>query len=151
MQAYTSILECVPKMWFTLFLPFFSFTTGKHSRIPVTNALSTPIFMDNIGCQGTENKLIECGYHTDTSEDSHSGDIWIDCSDSSTATNDESKSSSSEVAALKARTNAALTLAVVIPICFILLAIVLIICIKKGLIRQKMKWVGSYQLKLLFI
>ena len=120
------------------------FTIGKHSRIPVTNALSTPIFMDNIGCQGTENKLIECGYHTDTSEDGHSGDIWIDCSDSSITTNDESKSSKSDVAALEARTNTALTLAVVIPICFIVLAIILIICIKKGLIRQKMKWVGSY-------
>ena len=88
--------------------------------------------MDNIGCQGNETKLIECGYHTDTSEDSHSGDIWIDCSDSST--ND---GSNSDFAAIEA-------LAVVIPICFILLPIVFIICIKKGLIRQKMKWVGSY-------
>ena len=120
------------------------FTTGKHSRIPGTNALSTPIFMDNIGCQGTENKLIECGYHTDTSEDSHSGDIWIDCSDSSTATNDELMSSSSDDTELEARTNAALALAVVIPICFIVLAIALVICIKRGLIRQKMKWVGLY-------
>ena len=123
-----------------LFLYHSFFTTGKRSRIPGTNALSTPIFMDNIGCQGTENKLIECGYHTDTSEDSHSGDIWIDCSDSSSiTTNDESKSSSNDVAALEARTNAALTLTVVIPICFILLGIVFIICIKKSLIRQKMK------------
>ena len=100
--------------------------------------------MDNIGCQGTENKLIECGYHTDTSEDSHSGDIWIDCSDSSTATNDELMSSSSDDTDLEARTNAALALAVVTTIFFILLAIFVIICMKKGLIRQKMKWVGLY-------
>ena len=96
--------------------------------------------MDNIGCQGTENKLIECGYHTDTSEDSHSGDIWIDCSDSSTATNDESKSSSNDDAALEARTNAALALAVVTLIGFIVLVVSLVICTKH---RQKMKWVGS--------
>ena len=96
--------------------------------------------MDNIGCQGTENKLTECGYHTDTSEDSHSGDIWIDCSDSSITTNDESKSSSNDDAALEARTNAALALAVVTLIGFILLVISLVICTKH---RQKMKWVGS--------
>ena len=137
MQAYyTSILEYIPKRGLHFSYHSF-FTTGKHSRIPGTNALSTPIFMDNIGCQGTENKLIECGYHTDTSEDSHSGDIWIDCSDSSITTNDELMSSSSDVAAIEARTNAALALAVVTTICFILLAIFFIIW-------KKMKWVGSY-------
>ena len=144
---YKHTQVCSEKLVYTL-LPFF-LTTGKYSRISVTNALSTPIFMDNIGCQGTENKLIECGYHTDTSEDSHSGDIWIDCSDSSIATNDEFMSSNSNDADIEARTNAALALAVVIPICFIILAIALVICIKRGLICQKMKWVGSYQLKLL--
>ena len=123
---------------------YFSPTLGKHSRIPGTNALSTPIFMGNIGCQGTENKLIECGYHTDTSEDSHSGDIWIDYSDSSIATNDELKSSSSDVKALETRTNAALALVVMTLIGFILLAIYLVICTKQSLIHQKMKWVGSY-------
>ena len=75
---------------------------------------------------------------------SHSGDIWIDCSDSSITSNDELKSSSSEVAALETRTNAALALAVVTLIGFILLAISLVICTKQSLIHQKMKWVGSY-------
>ena len=132
---------CCEKVVYTI-LPFF-LTIGKHSRILATNALSTPIFMDNIGCQGTENKLIECGYHTDTSEDSHSGDIWIDCSDSSS--NDELKD-----AALDKRTSAALAVAVVTLIGFILLAIALVICTKIGLVHQKMKWVGLYQLTLLF-
>ena len=35
--------------------------------------------MDNVGCHGTEAKLTDCAYHTDTSEDSHSRDVWIDC------------------------------------------------------------------------
>ena len=35
--------------------------------------------MDNVACYGTESKLIDCTYHTDTSEDEHSEDIWIDC------------------------------------------------------------------------
>ena len=35
--------------------------------------------MDNVACYGSETKLIECSYHTDTSEDDHSEDIWIDC------------------------------------------------------------------------
>ena len=35
--------------------------------------------MDNVACYGTESKLIDCTYHTDTSEDEHSDDIWINC------------------------------------------------------------------------
>ena len=35
--------------------------------------------MDNVGCYGPEAKLTHCAYHTDTSEDSHSRDVWIDC------------------------------------------------------------------------
>ena len=44
--------------------------------------LSAPIHMDNVACYGSENKLIDCTYHTDTGEDSHSEDIWVDCSSS---------------------------------------------------------------------
>ena len=35
--------------------------------------------MDNVACYGNESKLIDCTYHTDTSEDEHSEDIWINC------------------------------------------------------------------------
>ena len=35
--------------------------------------------MDNVACYGSEAKLIECNYHTDTSEDDHSEDIWVNC------------------------------------------------------------------------
>ena len=52
---------------------------GRHYKTTATYALSTPIYMDNVGCHGTEAKLIDCAYHRDTSEDRHSGDIWIEC------------------------------------------------------------------------
>ena len=35
--------------------------------------------MDNVACYGLEDKLVECNYHTDTTEDDHSNDIWINC------------------------------------------------------------------------
>ena len=35
--------------------------------------------MDNVACYGSEDKLIDCTYHTDTTEDDHSNDIWINC------------------------------------------------------------------------
>ena len=38
--------------------------------------------MDNVGCYGAEARLTDCAYYRDTSEDSHSGDVWIDCSSS---------------------------------------------------------------------
>ena len=47
--------------------------------------------MDNVACYGTESKLVDCTYHTDTSEDKHSGDIWINCgipAPANTPTND---------------------------------------------------------------
>jgi hypothetical protein len=52
---------------------------GQYSANAVRKALSTPIYMDNVGCHGTETRLTDCAYHRDTSEDSHSGDIWIEC------------------------------------------------------------------------
>ena len=39
--------------------------------------LSTPIFMDNVVCFGSEDKLIDCSYHSDTSENDHSTDIRV--------------------------------------------------------------------------
>ena len=40
---------------------------------------SAPIFMDNVACYGSEEKLVDCSYHTDTNEDNHINDIWIEC------------------------------------------------------------------------
>ena len=35
--------------------------------------------MDNVACYGSESKLVDCTYNTDTSEDEHSEDTWINC------------------------------------------------------------------------
>ena len=53
---------------------------GDHYTKRIPRAISTPIHLDNVACHGTEDTLLNCTYHTDTSEDSHSEDIWIDCS-----------------------------------------------------------------------
>ena len=53
----------------------FYLTNNKGSE------LSLPIHMDNVGCYGTEPKLINCSYHSDTSEDNHSEDVAVICSD----------------------------------------------------------------------
>ena len=54
-------------------------STGYYGTSKNIGTLSSPIFMDNVACYGTESKLIDCTYHTDTSEDEHSEDIWINC------------------------------------------------------------------------
>ena len=61
----------------------------SHDRIDVSfslsghlhknNPISAPIQIDNVACYGAEAKLIDCSYHTDTSEDDHSEDIWVRC------------------------------------------------------------------------
>ena len=63
----------------------------KYStKVAVRKSLSTPIHMDNVACRGTEERLTDCSYNTDTSEDTLSQDIWIDCSSvSSVDTNRE--------------------------------------------------------------
>jgi hypothetical protein len=45
-----------------------------------------PIFVNNVACYGSEDKLIDCTYHTDTTEDDHSNDIWINCNVTGTIT-----------------------------------------------------------------
>ena len=51
-----------------------SFSLSGH-----TKKISAPIFMDNVACLGSEDKLIDCTYHTDTSEDDHSADVRVHC------------------------------------------------------------------------
>ena len=40
---------------------------------------SGPIWMDYVRCSGTEARLIECTYDSDTSEDSHNEDAGVQC------------------------------------------------------------------------
>ena len=35
--------------------------------------------MDNVACYGSEEKLIDCSYRTETSEGGHGDDVWIKC------------------------------------------------------------------------
>ena len=42
---------------------------GNSNSYGRKGVLSAPIFMDNVACYGSEDKLIECSYHTDTTED----------------------------------------------------------------------------------
>ena len=55
------------------------FVIGYSDSYERKGILSAPIFMDNVACYGSEQKLIDCTYHTDTTEDRHSNDIWINC------------------------------------------------------------------------
>ena len=52
---------------------------GDYVAYQRKGILSSPIFMDNVACYGSENKLIDCSYNTDTTEDEHLNDIWINC------------------------------------------------------------------------
>ena len=37
------------------------------------------ILMDNVGCYGWETRLIDCSHSRDTSEDTHDGDVAVQC------------------------------------------------------------------------
>ena len=74
LHVVENVCVCITFMTVVLFV-----STGRHFKTTATYALSTPIYMDNVGCHGTEDRIIDCAYHTDTSEDRHSGDIWIEC------------------------------------------------------------------------
>ena len=53
--------------------------TGAQSSYEREGVISAPIHMDTVACYGSEDKLTDCTYHTDTSEDVHDEDIWINC------------------------------------------------------------------------
>ena len=44
--------------------------------------------MGYVGCYGSEDKIIDCSYHTGTTEDDHSNDVWINCDTSEQDTTD---------------------------------------------------------------
>ena len=66
---------------------------GGYSSYQRRGILSAPIFLDNVACYGSEERLIDCFYHMDTTEDKHNSDIWINCE-----TTDHSTSRTSAVA-----------------------------------------------------
>ena len=40
---------------------------------------SGPIFMDDVGCRGSESRLIDCAHDKVTTEDSHAEDAGVHC------------------------------------------------------------------------
>ena len=54
-------------------------TIGDFGFYGRKGILSAPIFMDNVACYGLEDKLIHCSFDTDTSEDDHINDVWVNC------------------------------------------------------------------------
>ena len=81
--------------------------------------------MDNVACYGSEDNLIDCGYHTDTTEDEHSHDIWINC--------DTTKQSSDQTTARAALTvSLALVVVIVVLIVVVIILAVILFKHKKG-------------------
>ena len=62
------------------------FCIGDYIRNQRKGILSAPIFMDDVGCYGSEDKLIDCSYHTDATKDEHINDVWITCNANEQAT-----------------------------------------------------------------
>ena len=56
--------------------------------------------MDNVACYGSEDKLIDCTYHTDTTEDNHINDIWIECNVTVSGMNGNSNNNAPSMVAL---------------------------------------------------
>ena len=54
--------------------------------------------MDNVACYGSEDKLIDCSYYTDTTEDDHSNNIWINCDTTELSATEQSTDQSQLIA-----------------------------------------------------
>ena len=68
---------------------------GDQSSYEQEGVLGVPIHMDTVACYGSEDKLTDCTYHTDTSEDVHNEDIWINCNTISSVTSPSQQPTSS--------------------------------------------------------
>ena len=56
----------------TTYFKFIGFSTSSSEG-------TGPILMDNVGCFGWEARLIDCSHSRDTSEDTHDGDVAVQC------------------------------------------------------------------------
>ena len=62
-----------------------SFLSLFYTLVAIPHASATfgrgtaPILMDNVNCVGTEPKLINCTFDSDTSEDFHFEDAGVTC------------------------------------------------------------------------
>jgi len=79
--------------------------------------------MDHVACFGSEEKLIDCSYDTDTSEDDHSADIRVHCAQNSeTPTADATRQESTNFTSV-----ASLTLLLIVCVLLVIIAIVYIV------------------------
>ena len=86
--------------------------------------------MDNVACFGSEAKLINCSYHSDTSEDDHSTDVLVHCAlESETTTVDTARQES-------AITVSVVSLSVALIICVVVVLFGMVYIIHK---RQEYK------------
>ena len=88
-------------MKFTLFLYKLHYI-GDSNSYGRKGILSGPIFMDSVACYGSEDKLINCTYNTDTTAGGRLNQIWIQCDikSESTSSNEKKSTSTTSVAAL---------------------------------------------------
>ena len=98
---------------------------------------SGPIYIDNVACYGSEDKLIDCTYHTDTSEDTHAGDIWIDCSSTATSAGQSSDHSPADNGKIDTAVIVAV-IAAMIGLLALVIIIAYIICNKQSKIRRRL-------------
>ena len=100
-----------------------SISVGDFSSYERKSILSAPIFMDNVACYGSEDKLIDCSYHTDTTEDEHSNDIWINCDTTEQSATEQSTDQSQLIAI--AGLGLSLILLVIIIVVIVIITLVL--------------------------
>ena len=83
--------------------------------------------MDNVACYGSEDKLIDCSYHTDTTEDDHSNDIWINCDTTEqSATEQSTTEQSTDQSQLTAIAGLGLSLILLVIIIVVIVFLVII-------------------------
>ena len=103
----------------------------------VNNVRSAPIHIDNVACYGSEDKLIDCVYHTDTSEDTHAGDIRIDCSSTDPSAGHSSFHTHTDGGGIDTAVIVAVV-AAVIGLIALVVVIAYIICKKQNKIQRRL-------------
>ena len=99
--------------------------------------------MDNVGCYGTEEKLIDCAYHTNTRRDRHSGEVWIDCgSAEGSCDNANNIEACDQMAALSDHTAIIMALVSLVGLFLLVTALVgYILYTRKSKLQQRMRCV----------
>ena len=131
---------------------------GDQSSYEREGVISAPIHMDTVACYGTEDKLTDCTYHTDTSEDMHNEDIWINCNPTqqptsvtnndqsnptqqpSSVTNNEQSIDDTETTSKELKSDEPIALAVsLVGLAISLVVIGLLICLLVYMYKRKRK------------